>query len=335
MRELYDKEYINSGCPPDLYDENLDTDDTTWTYATDFIIAVACLSIAALIGNNKTYNNLSSSATAAGQSNNTLSHQNKTNLLLMVGFFVSSAMAFGFGGSNHAFIHEKETSMKSHNFLKMAACASASVATTFLFTSSLIQITSCHRIHQFFICLSVAITISGTVWNKYTFVGYYQLATLLFMIFVSSRKVFILFFSSSARRQQQTTIQHVTDISEYSSQIEQDRPSNSMLLLSASMKPLAGIIIITSLVLQISLKKKCGFEGYENCFKDCPLPNAGTFNHNALMHVLYLIGVLLLGWAEYCYYIRFQSSMLLLELDIRKNEEAPLLEEEEAREEII
>jgi hypothetical protein len=49
---------------------------------------------------------------------------------------------------------------------------------------------------------------------------------------------------------------------------------------------------------QMSLASVCGFDGYPDCFRDCPLP-APEFNHNALFHVLALVYFLLFGLGEW------------------------------------
>merc|ERR1712232_20823 len=60
----------------------------------------------------------------------------------------------------------------------------------------------------------------------------------------------------------------------------------------------AGIVFqIAGFAVQIALSPTCGDAAYENCFRDCPLP-APYFNHNALFHVLYAVGMVpvAIGW---------------------------------------
>ena len=65
---------------------------------------------------------------------------------------------------------------------------------------------------------------------------------------------------------------------------------------SVLLKTMGFVVMIIAGAVQLSLASVCGFDGYPDCFQDCPLP-APEFNHNALFHVLavvffilYLIG---------------------------------------------
>lgn len=59
-------------------------------------------------------------------------------------------------------------------------------------------------------------------------------------------------------------------------------------------KAIGVSMMITGMVVQVVLAPQCGDAGYPDCFKDCPLP-APDFNHNALFHVLFAIGLAVLG----------------------------------------
>ena len=63
-------------------------------------------------------------------------------------------------------------------------------------------------------------------------------------------------------------------------------------------KALGTVSMILGYVLQALLAGKCGDSAYEKCFADCPLPKPMIFNHNALFHVVYLIGMVVLGLFE-------------------------------------
>lgn len=56
-------------------------------------------------------------------------------------------------------------------------------------------------------------------------------------------------------------------------------------------RALSMFLCVAGLLTQVVLAPKCGGPAYETCFADCPLP-APQFNHNALFHVLYGIGLL-------------------------------------------
>ena len=46
----------------------------------------------------------------------------------------------------------------------------------------------------------------------------------------------------------------------------------------------------TGIVVQVALASWCGEDAYQDCFVECPLPV--NFNHNALFHVLVVVGML-------------------------------------------
>mmetsp|Transcript_49254 Transcript_49254/g.86702 ORF Transcript_49254/g.86702 Transcript_49254/m.86702 type:complete len:266 (+) Transcript_49254:110-907(+) len=57
----------------------------------------------------------------------------------------------------------------------------------------------------------------------------------------------------------------------------------------------AGLVtMLVGFLVQIVLAPKCGDNAYLDCFRDCPLP-APDFNHNALFHCIYAVGVALLA----------------------------------------
>jgi len=65
-------------------------------------------------------------------------------------------------------------------------------------------------------------------------------------------------------------------------------------------KSVSMVILLVSYIVQITLAGKCGSLGdsYENCFRDCPLPDASVFNHNALFHVIFGVGLGLFAVAQ-------------------------------------
>jgi xanthosine utilization system XapX-like protein len=54
------------------------------------------------------------------------------------------------------------------------------------------------------------------------------------------------------------------------------------------------LFIIVGYSVQPILSPLCGAAAYSSCFKNCPLP-APRFNHNALFHVLFAVGLSMLG----------------------------------------
>lgn len=59
-------------------------------------------------------------------------------------------------------------------------------------------------------------------------------------------------------------------------------------------------LVMAGLAVQVLLSPVCGpYEGYKNCFRDCPLPTDPLrFNHNALFHAMVAIGLVFqaIGW---------------------------------------
>jgi len=57
---------------------------------------------------------------------------------------------------------------------------------------------------------------------------------------------------------------------------------------------LGALVCSVSLPIQALLAPVCGNGGYSDCWKDCPLP-APYFNHNALFHAVFAVGLLILA----------------------------------------
>lgn len=57
---------------------------------------------------------------------------------------------------------------------------------------------------------------------------------------------------------------------------------------------IGALLCAVGLAIQPVLAEKCGDPGYASCWKDCPLP-APYFNHNALFHTFFAVGLLVLA----------------------------------------
>ena len=68
---------------------------------------------------------------------------------------------------------------------------------------------------------------------------------------------------------------------------------------AGAVKVAAGVVMIGGMLIQVALADVCGDPGYEDCWEDCPLP-APEFNHNALFHFLYAVGLLALCVGVLC-----------------------------------
>ena len=60
------------------------------------------------------------------------------------------------------------------------------------------------------------------------------------------------------------------------------------------------VVYMSGLLVQVILAGRCGDKGYEeNCFRDCPLSDPMTFNHNALFHVIVAAALLFQMFGRY------------------------------------
>jgi len=185
-----------------------------------------------------------------------------TRSYLMPAFFIFAALAYGIGGLNHVILQGRDDPAYDPLIIVIIACKS--ISTSFLVMVYLNYFTSNKAILWSVLVVSTAAIITfGIVTMSYIVVGVYQICALLFMSIFTSIEAF-----ASCRA-----------------------PKLNI------MKAISGLIMIAGMLVQVLLSGTCGRGGYQDCFKDCPLPQ--EFNHNALFHVLYLIGVMGFGWAEY------------------------------------
>lgn len=59
-----------------------------------------------------------------------------------------------------------------------------------------------------------------------------------------------------------------------------------------------GLIVLGGFI-QFGFRGLCGDDAYLECFEKCPLPNPMTFNHNALFHVVYMVGLIVQAFGRY------------------------------------
>jgi len=63
-------------------------------------------------------------------------------------------------------------------------------------------------------------------------------------------------------------------------------------------KAIGAALLLAGFLVQAFLRGRCGDAGYQDCFRECPLPNPTVFNHNGLFHIVYMIGLMVLAVAE-------------------------------------
>ena len=87
-------------------------------------------------------------------------------------------------------------------------------------------------------------------------------------------------------------------------------------------KVLATAVGTFAFIIGAVLTPTCGNQGYENCFEDCPLPNAKIFNHFALQIAIFTISFLLLAIGEFL----VPASSLFVDMGVnvrRRNSSVP------------
>eukprot|EP00551_Chaetoceros_affinis_P004080 CAMPEP_0203679946 /NCGR_PEP_ID=MMETSP0090-20130426/37579_1 /ASSEMBLY_ACC=CAM_ASM_001088 /TAXON_ID=426623 /ORGANISM="Chaetoceros affinis, Strain CCMP159" /LENGTH=148 /DNA_ID=CAMNT_0050547797 /DNA_START=485 /DNA_END=931 /DNA_ORIENTATION=- len=60
----------------------------------------------------------------------------------------------------------------------------------------------------------------------------------------------------------------------------------------AFMKATGIVTYISAYLIKSLLEERCGSSAYEHCFELCPLPDAASFNHNSLYHILTTVGII-------------------------------------------
>ena len=96
-RILFDQEFLDAGCPIELYDETFEVDDTVGTYLTNFLITALCILASWKL------------QTSSPASNSTTSMK-VVDPLMSIGFFLSTAVTYLVAGIGHMIIkRETET----------------------------------------------------------------------------------------------------------------------------------------------------------------------------------------------------------------------------------
>ena len=261
QRILYDQDFLDLGCPPELYDENYETDNTLWSWITNFMIlgvcVLACLKLLCFP---------SSSSTSSRQ-------KPSTNKLILL-FFLLTGIAFGFGGLNHSTIERNDDPLK--DVYERITLGVFGIATGCLLVSSF-QMLSANRIGLWLLTLiSLGITVYAVVVKDQTSIGAFQMLVTLFASVVYTFQV-----GCCGRRR-----------------CGNDTANSPRLFWINITKSIGVFLLLGGLVVQLLLAPTCGDAGYEQCFENCPLPNPTVFNQNALFHIIYLVGLVVLAIAE-------------------------------------
>ena len=196
---------------------------------------------------------------------------------IMPAFFIFDGLAFGIGGFYHALITTTENPARNP-FIGIGLLCFVTSA-IFLVMEFLLTITRCRSILLSVLIVSIVILVimvaqlAQGIKITTALPSLYIIAAHLFMAIVSWIQTFGPCLENNEAMKNEPKY--------------------------AIVKTVSGLVMVAGLLVQFLLAGTCGKNGYEACFKDCPLPNPGVFNHNALFHIIYMIGLAAFGWAEY------------------------------------
>jgi len=272
-RITFDQDYLDSGCTL-AYDDQTGVDNTVGTYATNFVIAGVCFTAAAKLFKCRG----DQSHVPDIQEPPGLHHHGHGHVQLSL-FYLFTAVSFLVGAVNHLIVERKDdvekhvTERISYSFYGIASIL------LFHFGMKLLGVTrtsdgNLKKIIWWSFTVSSLIVLTYFIAIKsILFVGIFNIVTCLFMIIV------YILQSCEMRGQGNGNT---------------NERKNSYLVL----KVLGVVTMIVGPLLQVFLSPTCGHDAYETCFEDCPLPDPTVFNHNALFHVVYMFGLIILACVE-------------------------------------
>ena len=284
MRSLFDSEYIQSGCDPLLLDEDEAVDNTVGTWSTNYaIFAVGLFFVIKLTscppfkrntsldaGDAKKNENLNE---AFGDNNKTEIHvenmrkKKRFNVYLIL-WFAMNALSFGIAGIQHQIVSTRNSParipLEVISWLLFQLGNIALLLMLFEMTNVYPRNAStCKQITWYIgIVISLAVFVLTIVMESLLYAGVLGL-----LLYIATIAVNIMAATKDGK-----------NIIHYTSKI-------------------VGVaLLIFGLLVWVTLHPKCGWPEYENCFEECPLPF--EFNHNALFHLLFAIGLVICGWSE-------------------------------------
>ena len=194
------------------------------------------------------------------------------NDYLMIAFFLFTCLAFGIAGVGHVVIKQVDDPGNVVNNYMTAITYSAANVFLILFSLRLIGVDhqgSCIKksIWWTSVVIAVAVYVTTIVMSDNLLIyGFFGFFTFIFTAIIYLIKVFMV-------------------------------PGERLYY---SIKSLGTWVMLAASFIQFLLTPKCGLNGaYKDCFGECPLPNPMKFNHNALFHVVDMIGLIMVGWSEY------------------------------------
>lgn len=260
-RFLYDFEFINAGCPAADHNPLLDVDNTFATYFTNFMITLVCLIFAATIFIIKK------------------SQQSKN--YYMVYFLIGIGLLFFVSAVGHVVVTSSDQPTISM-YVGLAI-----IPNSFGSIALLLLLLSFYGIDR-----SAAAPWNILWWSITVILVSFAIISVIFAEVLISVQL-ILFLATHVC----ASIVYFQKMCCKCNSSSSHHDHNLMRRKYFGITGFGFIIMISGIGVQFLLAPYCGDGQYENCFDKCPLP-APTFNHNALFHVLYLIGTILIGVSE-------------------------------------
>lgn len=240
-RTLYDQDFLDAGCPEDMFSPSTKLDTTVGTWSTNFAITFVCIvAFVRLVRRNGVVPSLSP-------------------------FFLCVAVGFSIGAIGHIIVQSRDQ--------KPAKNITEGIAGLFVGSSTIFLVLSAEEL------LGVSRT-SPQKWKKAV---WWSTGVVLMIVVVYASVVVELLYVSilSMVGYLATTIIYIVA-----------RPDLWYV------KSIGVALLLAGLLVQIFLRGKCGDGGYQDCFRECPLPNPTVFNHNGLFHIVFMVGLMVLAFAE-------------------------------------
>ena len=293
LRELYNTTFISDGChPSDQYNPNTALDDTIGTYLTNYIIGiVGCLGVIVTYWRfNKHDNNKHDTSSAVVSSYHVKHHY------YLMGYYALSSMGYSLAGVGHQLYNTINDNPRGHDavFATLLFCVALGVVcaqfeliicarTTETMTNS--SSNQKHDLNDVDIeNNNDAITTTKRQCCNRNRYSYLIIAVLGIFI------VTVLF--SIVMGLSQRDLEPIWTIAGVYIFLGITAVSLVYLILYRDWGArLGGLVYATGFVVQVTLASRCGEDAYEDCFVECPLPV--NFNHNALFHVLVVVGMLI------------------------------------------
>lgn len=188
--------------------------------------------------------------------------------LPMALFFGITALAYTIGGVGHQ-ITEQRGELLGHEILTRLSYVLCIISNAILIATGITLVTTniTSIIKFLWIFVNLAVLVHSMVKRSLFYVGVLSMIT-----YLSMSVVYIIFYIRKRSDNGERYIAYLT-------------------------KAVSLLVMTAGMLVQGLLAGKCGRSGYEICFQNCPLP-APDFNHNALFHIIYGVGLGLFAVAQ-------------------------------------